>query len=210
MRILSGGMVATAGTFALGVPFSFAQSGKKKHLTREPVSASSKPNGKVLIVYESQFGSTAAIAHFIGENLSSKKDLVDIKKIEEVDELSPYKEIIVGSAIQYDKWMPEARAFIKENEEVLSTKNVSFFLVCLVLSRNTEEARQKANGYAKAILDVVPKVKVQSFGTFAGVLDYSKMSLVQRLFAKAIFVMLGVKEGDYRDWTLIQKWTEKL
>ena len=106
--------------------------------------------------------------------------------------------------------MPEARAFIKENEEVLSTKNVSFFLVCLVLSRNTEEARQKANGYAKAILDIVPKVKVQSFGTFAGVLDYSKMSLVQRLFAKAIFAVLGVKEGDYRDWSLIQKWTEKL
>ncbi len=72
--------------------------------------------------------------------MSISDQIVDVKKINEVSDLSIYKHIIIGSAIQYDKWMTEAKDFIIKNEDELSTKSVSFFLVCLVLSKKTEKA----------------------------------------------------------------------
>ena len=170
-----------------------------------PLSSSNK--NKVLVAYDGQFGSTAEIAKFIGNNLSMSDKKIEVKRINEVKDLSIYSDIIIGSAIQYDSWMPEARDFIIKNETELSTKSVSFFLVCLVLSKKTEKANLKASSYASEIKKLVPKIRIQNFGKFSGVLDYSKMSFGQRLIAKGIFAIIGVKEGDYRDWNSIKKWS---
>lgn len=106
--------------------------------------------------------------------------------------------------------MKKARDFIQVNEDVLATKSVSFFLICLVLSRNNEKAKYKANGYAVKIKELAPKINVKNFGQFAGMLDYSKMSYVTRTVAKVIMTILGVKEGNYRDWEQIKEWTKRL
>lgn len=169
-----------------------------------------KSNKKILVAYESQFGSTAEVAEFIANRLIANKQVIEIKKICEVDDLASYSHVIIGSAIQYDNWMPEAREFIIENENELATKSVSFFLVCLVLSKNTKEAIEKADGYAIKTMKLVPKIKVNSFGKFAGVLNYSKMSFGQKILAKIIFAIIGVKEGEYRDWDAIKDWVKKL
>ena len=79
-----------------------------------------------------------------------------------------------------------------------------------MLSKKTDKAILKANNYANSIKELVPLVKVNSFGKFAGVLDYSKMSLGQRILAKGIFAIIGVKEGDYRDWNSISKWSKSV
>ena len=165
---------------------------------------------RILIAYDSRFGSTAEVAKFIAENLVINEQLIDVKKIDKVTNLSHYSHIIIGSAIQYDNWMTEAREFIIENEVELSTKSVSFFLVCLVLSKKTKKANLKASSYAEKIRNLAPQIKIRDFGKFAGVLDYSKMSLGQRILAKGIFAIIGVKKGDYRDWENIKKWSKKI
>ncbi len=161
---------------------------------------------KILVAYDGQFGSTAEIAKFIGVNLPDSHQEIDVLKISDVEDLSPYSDIIIGSAIQYDKWMSDAQDFIVKNENELSTKSVSLFLVCLVLSKKTEQAQIKATAYADEIKKKVPKLKINTFGKFAGVLDYSKMSFGQRMLARVIFAIIGVKEGDYRDWDEIKRW----
>ncbi len=200
-------IVATIiGVVTFGKYFSIAQTNTivKKSIIKD------ENNNNTLIVYDSQFGSTGEIAKFIGKNLSISEQIVDVKKINEVKGLSIYNHIIIGSAIQYDKWMTEAKNFIVKNEAELSTKSISFFLVCLVLSKKTDKATIKANNYANEIENLVPQIKVSYFGKFAGVLDYSKMSFGQRILAKGIFAIIGVKEGDYRDWNSIKKWSEKI
>ncbi len=202
-------IVATiVGLVTFGKYFSFAQT-KTNTIMKKPI-INNRNNNNILVVYDSQFGSTAEIAKFIGKNLSTSNQKVDVKKINEVKDLSIYSHIIIGSAIQYDKWMTEAKDFIIKNEIALSTKSVSFFLVCLVLSKKTDKATIKANGYATKIKNLVPKIKVNNFGKFAGVLDYSKMSFSQRILAKGIFVIIGVKEGDYRDWDSIKQWSKSI
>jgi len=202
-------IVATiVGVITFGKYVSFS------HITNEtnPISANifSKRETKILIAYESQFGSTAEVATFIGKNLSVDKQEIEIKKINEIDDLSPYSKIIIGSAIQYDKWMPEARNFVIANRKELEEIPVAFFFTCLVLSKKTEKARLQAKGYSDNLKSLVTEIKPTSVGQFAGVLDYSKMSFGQRILAKGLFAIIGVKEGDYRDWKKIKKWTEKL
>jgi len=189
---------------------AFSQTNKILEIKTSRTSNTEKQNNKILVIYDSKFGSTTEIAEFIGKHIPTGDQTVDAKPIDEVQNLNPYNNVIIGSAIQYNKWLPAARDFIIKHENELSIKNVSCFLVCLTLARDNEKSRKEAESYAKEIESLVPKVKVQNFGKFAGVLDYSKMSFAQRILAKGIFLILGIKEGDYRDWNEIENWTMNL
>ena len=115
---------------------------------------------------------------------------------------------IIGSAIQYDRWMPEATEFVTANQSILSKIPVAYFFTCLVLSKQTEKADHKAMAYSGKLFSLVPQIKPLSVGRFAGVLDYSKMSFFFRIIAKGIFAIIEVPEGDYRDWDAIGSWAK--
>ena len=196
-------MALGASTLVLGKWLPFA---KAKIPKTTPVPNLTTNPKKILVAYESQFGSTAEVAEAIGQVLSAKGNQVSVKKIKDVTSLDDYGKVVIGSAIQYDKWMPEARDFAKMHRKSLGEKEVACFLVCLVLSKGTKKAIAKAKGYALKINELMPSVPADSIGQFAGVLDYSKMSFGQRLAAKALFAIIGVKEGDYRNWQAIRDW----
>jgi len=58
--------------------------------------------------------------------------------------------------------------------------------------------------------NAVPQVQPVDTGLFAGVLDYSKLSLIVRVVMKSKMKKKGVSEGDYRDWDAIHSWAEGL
>jgi len=198
------------GFITFGKYFSFSQTTNEINTISTGSSVKSENQNKILVVYEGQFGSTAEVAKFIGNNLPINDQLIEVKKINEVTDLSSYNKVIIGSAIQYDDWMPKAREFVLINKKTLSELPVAFFFTCLVLSKKTEKAKLQAIGYSDKLKTLVPEISPKSVGQFAGVLDYSKMSFGQRILAKGLFAIIGVKEGDYRDWKAIKEWTEKL
>ena len=197
-------------TFGKYVLFADTSQNSKVQFQRSHYEAQGDNGKKILVTYESEFGSTSEVANFIGKVLSEEGHQVEVKKIEEVVDLSAYEKVVLGSAIQYDKWMSSAKAFVKKNEIALSQIPVAFFFCCLVLSRKTEKAEQKAKGYADKLYLISPKVKPISVGRFAGVLNYSKMPAVGRILARGLFAVMGIKEGDYRDWDAIRLWAEHL
>lgn len=194
------------GVLTIGKSISYSQTSPT---TLKPVYKKNNDH-KILVTYESQFGSTAEVANFIGHQLTLDSSKIDIKRISEVDDLSSYTKIIIGSAIQYDNWMPEARAFVISNRKILAQLSIAFFFTCLTLSKKTDKTEKKANLYSETLYALAPEVKPISIGRFAGVLNYAKMSLVSRVFAKGLFTIIGVKEGDYRDWNAIGDWTKSL
>ena len=161
----------------------------------------------MLVAYDSKLGSTAEVAKFIGSVLTEQGSEIEVKPLSEVDDLETYDGVIIGGAIRYDRWLPDATTFVRENATALSSVPVSFFFTCLTLAKPTPAAMLKAEGYADKLRSLAPEVKPVAVGGFAGVLQFSRTPWPARLALKVLSVASGVKEGDYRDWEAIRSWT---
>ena len=164
-------------------------------------------NDKILVTYASRAGSTAGVAEAIGKFLTERGEQVDIRPMKDMEDLSPYRAVIAGSAIQNKQWLPEAMQFLRNNQQILSQKPFAAFLVCMTLAmKNAEQYR----GFVKDFLQPVRSlVKPVSEGLFAGSLDIRKVPSASVRFKFRLSVLFGVwSEGDHRDWNAIRSWAE--
>ena len=92
----------------------------------------------ILLTYSSGYGATREISDEIGKVLSEDPALkVDLKPIDDIQEISAYDAIIVGTSIRADRPLANTRDFFALNRDILTTKKVALFIVCLTAS--TEE-----------------------------------------------------------------------
>ncbi len=200
------------GTATLGQGLLFAQTPEdaKSQFPESNCGSKNKGDRKILIAYASDCGTTGEIAVAIGDALCEDGNTVETLWIKNVKDISNYDAVIIGSAILYEKWMPEAREFVKNNQDILKNMPVAYFITCMALSSKKDAARQQAIEYSDKICALVPQVKPVSAGQFAGVLDYSKISFFKRILTKAAMARHKVKEGDYRDWNAIRAWAKSI
>jgi len=157
---------------------------------------------RVLISYASRCGSTGGVAEAMGQVLCGMGASADIRLVANVNDLSFYHAVIVGSAIRRGKWLPEAVGFVKDNLDILGQLPIAYFVVCLTMKDNTEENRSKVMAYLDPVRKEAPKIQPVAVGLFPGALDYSKLSFVDKTIMKA----KGASEGDYRDWSAVNAW----
>ena len=164
---------------------------------------------KVLVTYATCTGTTVGVAEAIGRTLSEDGAQVDVMPMREVKDLSAYRAVVAGSAIQDKKWLPEALQFVQTHRTELASKPFAAFLVCMTLAmRNGESYRPFV---ADFMAPVRALVKTVSEGLFAGALDISKVpTLRNRLMFRLSVLFGGWSEGDHRDWSAIRSWAESL
>jgi menaquinone-dependent protoporphyrinogen oxidase len=126
----------------------------------------------------------------------------DIRLVGNVNDLSPYHAVLVGSAIRRGKWLPEAVGFVKDNQDILGRLPIAYFVVCLTMKDDTAENRSKVMAYLDPVRKEAPKIQPVAVGLFPGALDFGKLSFVDKMFFQA----KGVSEGDYRDWPAVKAW----
>lgn len=165
---------------------------------------------RILIIYASRYGSTAEIAEKIGNYIAEEGPEVEVLSYMEITDLHQYDAIIVGSPIRYEGWMPAAKAFVLDNLEYLNKIPVAYFFSCLALAIRTEGTERKAAQYAEKLRVLSPQVKPIDIGRFSGVLEFSKMSLPLRIIFRIFGMIIGLKEGDYRDWDEIRRWSKNI
>ena len=73
---------------------------------------------RILVTYTGEFGSTAGVARDIAETLSAAGGDLELRPMAEAD-LSGFSAAILGGAIQYDTWMPGARAFLARKSKCI-------------------------------------------------------------------------------------------
>jgi menaquinone-dependent protoporphyrinogen oxidase len=66
----------------------------------------------VLVAAASKHGATDEIAERIGANLADRGLTVEVKKLQDVDDLKRDEAVVLGSAIFYGRWMKEAIRFV--------------------------------------------------------------------------------------------------
>ncbi len=165
-------------------------------------------DNRILVTYASQGGSTAGVADAIGKALSVNGTLVDVRPVKEVTDLSPYRGIIIGSAVHSGKWMPEAMAFIDRHQNTLRRIPTAVFQVCMMLATSSEQ-------YKRMVPDWLTPLRAQiqpvAEGSFAGALwpnQYTKLS--EKLGLRIFLAAIKLKAGDYRDWDAIRGWAERV
>jgi menaquinone-dependent protoporphyrinogen oxidase len=166
-------------------------------------------SNKILVTYATCTGSTVGVAEAIGATLSEGGLTVDVLPMKEVKDLTPYRAVVAGSAIQGKQWLPEAVDFVRANRAELSRKPFATFLVCMTLAmKNGENYRPFV---VEFLAPVRALVKPISEGQFAGVLNISKVPSFSERIKFRLSVLFGVwTEGDHRDWKAIRSWAESL
>lgn len=201
---------ATAAGSAAARPLVFAASDPQSPTSRITDEHGTTDGPRVLVTYESQYGSTAEVANTIGRTLGETGGHVDVRHVGDVDTVADYDLVIVGGAIQYDNWMPGAADFVRAHRRRLATTPVAFFFTCLALSKPGGSATRSADQYETKIRAIAPEVDPRSVGRFAGVLDYSRMTPVTRIFARILMTLRGADAGDHRNWPQIRSWANGL
>ncbi len=163
-------------------------------------------SSKILVAYASRHGSTSQVAETVGRTLASSGATVDVRRVQEVTDVSGYRAVVVGSAINGGKWLPEAASFVKANQDSLKQIPTAYFLVCMMMARGTEQDRGFVANYLEPERALVRPV---AEGRFAGALWPSKHPLIFEGLGLRFFLRyLGLKEGDYRNWDAVHAWAE--
>jgi menaquinone-dependent protoporphyrinogen oxidase len=158
---------------------------------------------KILVVYASHYGSTADVAKAIGEQLCQRGEAVDVRPADDVTDLSPYRAVAIGSAVNGGRWLPAASSFVTRNADALSQMPAAIFSCHLMNLGDSAASQKKRQAYTAPVRAML---SLQSEAFFAGKSSDGQSGPVMSFVAK----LFGIKSGDQRDWPAIRAWADQL
>ena len=143
---------------------------------------------RVLIIYDTRYGSTKTIARWIAEGTASKGDVdVVVQNVAEADPRG-FDFIVIGSPIYEEHPLPSVVNFLAANRDHLVDKDVALFVVCVdygavpkeeLVRRYVEDLQVRAAGRIRAI------------EVFGGYLDVDKLSDTDRKLIEDFAKLMG-------------------
>jgi len=157
---------------------------------------------KILVTYATRFGSTADVAAAITDALREQEYAVDLRAMADVTALRDYDAVVLGSSVNYARWLEPALTFLHTHEVALQGLPVAVFSVHI---RNVgDDATSRAA--RRAYLDEVrPFVQPVSEGYFAG--RFNRHGAVVLLPG---WIGRFVPTIDLRKWEKIRAWAAAL
>ncbi len=182
---------------------------------------------KVLIVYGTRYGATKGTAEEIATVLRNTDLDVRIAnaKQEQIDDVSPYDLVVVGSGIRMDVWTGEAEDFMRRFQKELATKRVALFVSAGSAAIDELMGRQVQKVKRRYLDDKAAKYHLRpiAYGFFGGLWDrrtfpwwWKPASSVFKVFdIDARIKSAGYKEirpgvYDGRDLNAIRAWAGRL
>ncbi len=156
---------------------------------------------KILVAYGTVAGSTKEVAEAVAEVLNAGKYEAITAPVEEIESLEGYDGLVLGTSVRAFHLLPKTTRFLRKFKKQIVKMPYAIFLVCLVMSEDTEERRQTAMRFVKPMTKVKPPL---SIGLFGGVMDPSKLTGYARgMFKKSPY-------ADNRNWDTIKSWASEL
>jgi len=160
---------------------------------------------KVLVAYATKYGATAEIAQKVGEVFEQKGISADVLPVGQVKDLSPYRAVVLGSAVYIGRWRKEASRFLKTNEKQLVGCPVWIFS-----SGPTGEGDpvELANGwrFPSGLQPVIDRIRPRQIVLFHGGIDVNKMKGLEKWMVQKV----GAAVEDSREWQAITTWAESI
>lgn len=168
----------------------------------------------LLIAYDTKHGSTAEVAEYIGNDLCDQGFRVDLRLVTNVESISAYDAIIVGSALYEFTWLKDAKEFLQQNQTALAQLPTAYFIVGASMSVDTPETREMAKKFfVDPVLKKFPDITPLSIGLFGGAVDFATndYNLFEWVVLKILGLILGYTDSaDWRNWDAIDIWSKEL
>jgi menaquinone-dependent protoporphyrinogen oxidase len=162
-------------------------------------------NPKILVTYATRTGSTVGVASAIGETLASRGFSVDVKPLNERPSLEGYQAVVIGSAVNGYKWLPEAVEYVEARQDALKKLPVALFCVHALNTGSKASSKKNRESYLK---DIRPLVNPLCEGYFAGMCGKpGETGGIAMWFARTF---MDATPGDGRDWGKIRGWANAL
>jgi menaquinone-dependent protoporphyrinogen oxidase len=155
----------------------------------------------VLVAFASRHGATEGIAAAIGAALTERGHQAEVKAAEAVTDVSPYRAVVLGSALYTGSWMKPAVEFAERHAHILVPHPVWMFSsgpLGPVTGADYEQAKQ--------LSDLTDLLLPEDHVVFPGALDMEALSFPERMVMKAV----RAQPGDYRDWEAVDAWAARI
>jgi menaquinone-dependent protoporphyrinogen oxidase len=138
-----------------------------------------------LIAYASKHGATKAYAGKLAELLPGQVTLVDLKQNPGLD-LTPFDQVVIGSAIYAGTAQKEVRAFCAQNLEQLKRKRLGLFICCLFDGPQGEQQLQQA-------FPAELRTSALALQRLSGNIDMAGLNFLERQMSR----LVGVKASTF-------------
>jgi menaquinone-dependent protoporphyrinogen IX oxidase len=164
-------------------------------------------NKLALVVYDTKYGSTEQVAHWIAEGIND----ADIRHVDDITSLF-YDLIVIGSPVYNDAPSSHVMAFLDKYRENLANKRMAIFTVSLPYDMTPEGVKTFSG--SKAINEIADKVKGQVLDSkaFLGKIDEKELTALDRLSLRIQYFLKGyeLKEANYLNRDEAIAWGRKL
>jgi menaquinone-dependent protoporphyrinogen oxidase len=155
----------------------------------------------VLVAAASQHGATAEIAAWIGARLASNGIDVDVRELDDVDDVARYDAFVLGSGVQFGQWHKGARSFVDDHAEELATRPTWLFSSGPIVGDPppTDDPAALRAGLAEKLVETTHAREHKLFG---GKLDKRDLSWCERVAVRCAHA----SDGDHRDRAAVDAW----
>jgi menaquinone-dependent protoporphyrinogen oxidase len=160
---------------------------------------------RVLVAYATWHGSTQGVAEKVAELMRERGASVDVMRVQDIEDISEYAAVVVGSAIRMGSMNRAARAFFSCHAPALASKKIALFLVCLTASKDDEQSHGELGQMVERAKAAASGVTFVEVATFAGGYDRSRAGLLVRF----MFWAMRQPPADFRDWDAITTWAAR-
>ena len=158
-------------------------------------------DNQVLVTYATKYGATAEIAEKIAQVLRQESLGIEVSPAGRVRDLTPYKAVVLGSAVYIGKWLKEAEKFLRSNEMALAELQVWLFSSGPTGKGEAVELLQGWR-FPAELQPIADRIQPRSIAVFHGNADLKKLNFIEKQMLKTVKAPVG----DFRDWEAITAW----
>jgi menaquinone-dependent protoporphyrinogen oxidase len=156
---------------------------------------------RVLVAAASKHGSTREIGEEIAAELQAAGIEADYRDIDEVDDLSGYDAVVLGSGLYMGHWLEAARTFAGRHEAELASRPVWLFSSGPLGDESVTAGQPDAD-----MTHLAKDVHARDQHIFAGRLDPDDLGFRERLIVRVVHA----PTGDFRPWEDIAEWARTI
>ena len=159
----------------------------------------------VLVAAASEHGATGEIATWIGAELAANGIDVDVRKLDDVDDVARYEAFVVGSGVYFGQWHKGARSFLDDHSGELASRPTWLFSSGPIVG-DPPPPDDPAAMRAGLVESLVETTHAREHKLFGGKLDKGTLNWCEKVAVRCAHA----SEGDHRDRAAVDEWAAKI